>query len=281
MKRYIMTTIALAVLFLAGLSILLYPIVSDYLNSLSQTRVISRFNEELAQLSESDYSEIIEAAREYNERLASKPNRFALSESELEEYHSILDFTGRGVIGTLEIGVINVKLPVYLGTTETVLQVGVGHFEGTSLPIGGAGTHSVISGHRGLPSSTLFTNVDQLTIGDVFVLKILNETLTYQIDNIAIVEPGNFDYLGIEAEKDYCTLSTCTPYGINSHRLLLRGYRIFTESGAPQAAGTYNIAADARRVSTVVTYSLAAVPVLLFSFVFMLVRYIKTIERRY
>jgi len=273
MKKYIIT-IAVILLFFVGLSVLLYPVVSDYMNSLSQSRVIAEFNDALVKLSETDYSGIINAAREYNERLMHKANRFSFTEEELEEYYSILDFTGKRVIGTLEINSIKVKLPIYLGTEEEVLQVGLGHFEGTSLPVGGAGTHSVISGHRGLPSSTLLTNVDQLDIGDIFMLTILNETLTYEIDHKVIVEPDNLSYLTIDPDKDYCTLSTCTPYGINSHRLLLRGSRIFPEN-SDQAPGKPSIRADARRVGVITEYIIAAVPIILLSMIYMFARYIK------
>ena len=275
-KKHIIATITLILLFGAGLSVLLYPVVSDYLNSLSQSRVIARYNEDLVQLSETDYSDIIEAAKKYNESLLSKPNRFNFTESELKEYYKF-DFTGRGIIGTIEIDAIKVNLPIYLGTDENVLQVGLGHLEGSSLPIGGVGTHSVISGHRGLPSSTLLTNADQLIIGDTFTLKILNETLTYQIDNIVIVEPDNLDPLGIDPEKDYCTLTTCTPYGINSHRLLLRGSRIFPENGE---GIMHRIFTDARQINIIGQYIIAAIPVLLLSSLYMLVRYITSRRKR-
>jgi len=284
MKKRVITVIVLALLFLAGLSILLYPVVSDYVNSRSQTRVISRFREDLSKLSEKDYSDLLEAAREYNERLLNKANRFYLNENEeeLAEYYSMLDFTGRGIIGTLEIEVIKVILPVYLGTQEGVLQVGIGHLEGSSLPIGGIGTHSVISGHRGLPSSTLLTNADRLAVGDVFVLKILNETLVYEIDQRKIVEPGDFNDLGIDPEMDYCTLLTCTPYGINSHRLLLRGIRIFPENSEGRIVGNNMILhADARRVGKIAEYIITAVPVLVIIMIYIFVKYlIKSKGRR-
>jgi sortase A len=274
MKKRIIITIALILLFLVGLSVLLYPIVSDYLNSLSQSRVIANFNEDLAKLSVTDYEHIFEAAREYNQRLVSKPIRFMLSEDELKEYFNVLDFTGRGVIGTLEIEAIKVKLPVYLGTSEGVLQAGLGHLEGSSLPVGGPGTHSVISGHRGLPSSTLLTNADKLREGDIFVLRILNEAMTYEIDRIVIVEPDNMNYLEIETDMDYCTLITCTPYGINSHRLLLRGHRIFPETTEEKAPSRI-MQDDAKQVSAVAQYAIAAVPVLLIISIYMIIKHIK------
>jgi len=277
MKKRVISTIVLILLFLTGLSVLLYPLVSDYVNSLSQSRVISRFNDDLAKLSKDDYKDLIQKAREYNAKLISKPNRLMPSESDLEEYHSILDFTGRGVIGTLEIELINLKLPIYLGTEESVLSTGLGHLEGTSLPIGGAGTHSVISGHRGLPSATLLTNLDKLDLGDTFVLKILNETLTYRIDQIRTVEPDNIEYLGIDPDKDYCTLLTCTPYGINSHRLLLRGIRIFPENGEiEQSSGRRILRADAEQVNPIAGYVIAAVPIILIISIYSFIKNIRT-----
>ena len=284
MKKRIIITIALLLLFFTGLSVLLYPVVSDYVNYLSQSRVIALFFEDLSQLNETRYEEILEAAREYNKRLMEKQDRFILTEEELDEYYGILDFTGRNVIGTLEIDIIKLKLPIYLGTSEGVLQAGIGHFEGSSLPVGGLGTHSVISGHRGLPSSTLLTNADRLREGDIFVLRVLNETLTYEIDHIVIVEPDNIDYLEIEADKDYCTLLTCTPYGINSHRLLLRGYRIFPENDDGEqiyGSGNRNILRDdARRVGSALEYVIAAVPVVLVVLIYMFIKYRKTKGRR-
>ena len=280
MKKRIVITTALILLFLVGLSVLLYPLVSDYVNSLSQSRVISQYSEELAQLSQADYSEIVGAAREYNQRLISKQNRFMPSGEDLEEYHSILDFTGRGIVGTLEIELIKVNLPIYLGTGESILQVGMGHLEGSSLPVGGLGTHTVISGHRGLPSSTLLTNADKLREGDVFTLNILNESLTYMIDHIVIVEPEDLSYLEIEPGKDYCTLVTCTPYGINSHRLLIRGYRIYPETDEIQSPERRVMRSDAQPVPAVAGYAIAAVPVLLVSAVYMFIKYTKRKERR-
>lgn len=270
-------------MFLAGLSVLLYPVFSDYMNSLSQSRVVADYNTALSQLSEADYTDIIEAAHEYNRKLMYKQHRFTLkdNEAELAEYFSVLDFTGNGIIGTIEIPAIKADLPIYLGTDENVLQIGLGHLEGSSLPVGGIGTHSVISGHRGLPSSTLLTRADELEIGDIFVLKILNEVLVYEIDQSRIVLPDNFDYLGIDPEMDYCTIITCTPIGINSHRLLLRGHRIFPENGDEQAMGySLSLRADARRVSKVAEYAIAAVPILLITIIYMFIKFIKSLKSK-
>lgn len=280
MKKRVLTTIALVILFLGGLSVLLYPTVSNYINSLSQSRIIEGYSVALAQLSETDYGDILAAARAYNAGLLTNATRFAMTDEELEEYHGTLDFSGTGVIGTLRIDAINVNLPIYLGTEEDTLQVGIGHVEGSSLPIGGPGSHSVISGHRGLPSSTLLTDADKLLEGDVFVLSILNETMYYEIDQRAIVLPENLDHLGIDPNEDYCTLVTCTPIGVNTHRLLLRGRRIFPETGETEivSPGNRNFRADARLAGAAVQYAIAAVPVLIIAFVFMLIKNSKILK---
>ena len=281
MKKRILTTIALVFLFLGGLSVLLYPTVSNYINSLSQSRIIEGYSVALAQLSEIDYTDILGAAEAYNRGLLTNATRFSMTDEELEQYHGILDFSGTGVIGTLQIDVIKVNLPIYLGTEEDTLQVGIGHIEGSSLPIGGIGTHSVISGHRGLPSSTLLTNADKLLEGDVFVLKILNETLHYEIDQRVIVLPENMDYLEIDPNEDYCTLVTCTPLGVNSHRLLLRGRRVFPEAGETEFVTlNRNFRADARLANILVQYAIAAVPVLLMALVFMFIKNSKILRGR-
>jgi sortase A len=273
-KQNIIITIAFILAFLIGVSVMLYPIVSDYINSQNQSRAIASYNEKLAKLSEADYSGLIETAREYNQKLIGNINRFTLSEDDLKEYFTMLNFTGTGIIGTLEIEILKVKLPVYLGTNEGVLQVGIGHLEGSSIPIGGPGTHSVVSGHRGLPSSTLLTNAGRLEIGDVFVLQILNERMYYEIDHKVTVDPDNFDYLGIDPEMDYCTLLTCTPIGQNTHRLLLRGVRIFPDEETPLVRRVF--LEEARPLHIAAQYALAAIPVLIVLAAVMLVKVIKS-----
>jgi len=228
MKKHLFTII-IALIFVVGLSVLLYPTVADFINSFRQSRVVAQFYSDVQTMAEEDFEEFFEAAHEWNEALKRRENRFVYTESQHEEYLSMLSPFDSGVIGTLTIDVIDVRLPLYVGTSETVLQRGVGHMEGTTLPIGGPGTHAVISGHRGLPSSTLLTNLDRVAIGDIFVLRVLNRTLTYQIDQIVVVEPHELDELAIDPGMDYVSLVTCTPYGINSHRMLLRGVRIPNE----------------------------------------------------
>jgi len=224
MKKLIpilISAIFISIILISGL----YPTVSDYINSRSQTRVVGRYLEDVEKMDDENKEEMLAAAREYNMKLLYKKDRLSFTEEETAEYKKQLD-TGRGVMGILEIDKINVMLPIYHGTDEGVLQIGIGHMQGTSLPIGGKDTHAFITGHRGLPSSKLLTNLDKMTYGDIFVLRILDETLTYQVDNIQTIEPDNAESLEIVKDMDYCTLVTCTPYGINTHRLLVRGQRI-------------------------------------------------------
>ena len=213
-------------LFLVGLGILLYPTVSDKWNAYRQAQLISTYEEAVAELPQETHDEIWAAAHKYNEELWSMANRYELTDEEREYYESQLDVAGNGIMGYIEIPAINCSLPIYHGTEEDVLQIAVGHIEGTSLPVGGESTHCALSGHRGLPSAKLFTNLDQLKEGDTFLLKILGETLTYEIDQILTVLPEEMEALNLERGADYCTLVTCTPYGVNSHRLLVRGKRI-------------------------------------------------------
>ena len=227
-------TIFLFLMLLAGLSLLLYPTVSDYWNSFHQSRAIASYAEQVAQIDNNVYDQLWADAESYNRTLCGKENRYELSDEELTEYESLLNVSGNGIIGYIEIPSIGCSLPIYHGTDEAVLQIAVGHIAGTSLPVGGQGTHCALSGHRGLPSAKLFTDLDKMVDGDIFVLRVLDETLTYVVDRILIVEPYEMDALEIEAGKDYCTLVTCTPYGINSHRLLVRGHRVETvEERAP------------------------------------------------
>lgn len=273
-KRLI--NILLVIIFLIGLSLLLYPTFSDYWNSFHQSRAIASYAETVAQLDNEEYDKIWEAAKEYNRKLRQKASTLALTEEQLEEYNSQLNIGGDGVMGYIEIPSIDVHLPVYHGTEESVLQVAVGHIEGTSLPTGGIGTHAVFSGHRGLPSAKLFTDLDELIVGDTFIFHILDETLTYEVDQILIVEPQEIDELMIDPEKDLCTLVTCTPYGINSHRLLVRGHRVENEEEAQEL----RVTADAMRIEPVVVAPLIAVPILLVLFLWLMVKYRKPKNRK-
>lgn len=258
MKKHISTILLFAVL-LIGLSLLLYPSFSDWWNSFHQSRAIDSYAQAVAALDSARYDAVWAAARAYNDSLLQRPNSFLLSDGQKERYESLLNAGENGIMGYIEISCIQVSLPIYHGTEEGVLQVAAGHLEWTSLPVGGPGSHCVISGHRGLPSARLFTDLDALTEGDLFELHILDEVLTYQVDQILTVKPHETEALMIRPGEDLCTLVTCTPYGINSHRLLVRGRR--TEA-AEEAQPVY-LTADAVRVEPRLAAAVAAVPVLL------------------
>ena len=259
-------TILLFLMLLAGLSLLLYPTVSDYWNSFHQSRAIASYAEQVAQIDNTVYDQLWADAESYNRTLYGKENRYELSDEELAEYESLLNVSGNGIIGYIEIPSIGCSLPIYHGTDEAVLQIAVGHIAGTSLPVGGPGTHCVLSGHRGLPSAKLFTDLDKMVAGDIFVLRVLDETLTYEVDRILIVEPYEMDALEIEAGKDYCTLVTCTPYGINTHRLLVRGHRIENIAEAK----TVRVTADAVQIEPLIVAPVVAIPLLLLLLVLLL-----------
>ena len=266
LRKSAISTIILILVFLVGLSLLLYPIVSDYWNSMHQSRAIAAYAEQVAGLDDDTYETLWAEAQAYNETLIGTSDRFNLTDGELEEYESYLSVSGTDVIGYIEITKIDCFLPVYHGTDEAVLQTGVGHLEGSSLPIGGESTHCVISGHRGLPSAKLFTDLDKLEIGDTFILSVLDETLTYEVDQIRIVEPQEIGDLDIVEGKDYCTLVTCTPYGINTHRLLVRGHRVENASSAVR------VTADAMQIEPIAVAPLVAVPILILLLVGLLVK---------
>ncbi len=251
-------TLLLVLALLAGLFLLLYPTVSDYWNSLHQTRTITSYAENVAQLDRTEYEEMWAAAQRYNRTLPKRENVFALTEEQKREYESLLNASGNGVMGIVEIPKIGCTLPIYHGTDDAVLQIAVGHLEWSSLPVGGEGTHCVLSGHRGLPSARLFTNLDQLAVGDRFLLRVLDETLTYEVDQILIVEPQEVAALGITEGGDSCTLVTCTPYGINTHRLLVRGHRVENDAQAKAV----RVTADALQIEPLLVAPIAAIPLL-------------------
>lgn len=259
-------TLLLFLILLAGLSLLLYPTVSDYWNSFHQTRAIATYAEEVANLNQDQYDEIWAAAESYNASLADRVNAYRLSDAQKEEYQQLLNVSGLGIMGYIEIPEIDVSLPIYHGTEDPVLQVAVGHLEWTSLPVGGESTHCVLSGHRGLPSAKLFTNLDKLREGDTFLLRVLDEILTYEVDQILIVEPQDTAALEIVEGQDYCTLVTCTPYGINTHRLLVRGHRIDNiEEGK-----TVRVTADAIQIEPLFVAPVVAIPMLLILLILLL-----------
>lgn len=223
-KRNVM----LVFVFIIGLSVMLYPPISSYWNSKVQSRTVASYSNAVKSLTEEEKDTMLKKADTYNEKLKDV-NRPFLNYAEAGDYNSILDISGTGIMGYVTIEKLGVELPIYHGTSEGVLQVAAGHLEGSSLPVGGEGTHSVLSAHRGLPSARLFTNLDKMEAGDTFTVTVLDRKLTYQVNQIKIVEPQEINDLTIEDGKDYCTLMTCTPYGINSHRLLVRGERISQE----------------------------------------------------
>lgn len=225
-KKSVISTIVIVLILLIGVGIMLYPTFSDWWNSFHQSRAIASYAAAVDEMDPAEIDAILDEAYEYNRRLLKKSNRYVMDEEELEEYNSILDPSGTGVIGYIQIKSIGVNLPVYHGTDESVLQIAIGHIEGTSLPVGGESTHSAMSGHRGLPSAKLFSDLDKIKEGDIFTVTVLNRTITYEVDQIEIVLPEDTSLLNIVAGEDYCTLITCTPYGINTHRLMVRGKRI-------------------------------------------------------
>ena len=270
MKRNL-SSIFLILVFFIGLSLLLYPSVSDYWNSLHQSRAIATYAEAVAEIEQTDYDRLWQAARAYNETIPSRPNAYVMSEAEQADYLTQLDVSGNGTMGYIEIPEIHCTLPIYHGVDEAVLQIAVGHIEWTSQPVGGESTHCDLSGHRGLPSAKLFTNLDQLEKGDRFMLRVLDETLSYEVDQILIVEPQDVSALEITQGEDYCTLVTCTPYGINTHRLLVRGHRVENQ----KEAAAVRVTADALQIEPVLVAPAVAAPMLLILLVWVLVRYRK------
>lgn len=266
MKKKAVTLLPIALMFL-GFSLLLYPSVSNYWNSFHQTRAVAGYTEKVSNIDEAQMDALWQEAAAYNEALKEKADRWNLSKEEYENYEKILDASGTGILGVVEIPKIKVSLPVYHGIDDGVLQVAVGHIAGSSLPVGGEGVHTVISGHRGLPSAKLLTNLDRLSEGDVFMLKVLNRTLTYEVNQIRIVEPDDLRDLAIEEGRDYCTLVTCTPYGVNSHRLLVRG-----ERRENLEDGDVRVTSDALQIEPLMVACAVAVMIIVLLFVWLLIR---------
>lgn len=256
MKKFI--NILLVIIFFAGLGIVLYPTISNYVNSKTQSRAVAGYSESLTQFTKEDFSSLWEAAEEYNRSIAAHRSFAPLTAAEKEQYYEMLRVPNTDVMGYIDIPKLNVHLPIYHGTSEGVLQVGVGHLEETSLPTGGNGTHPVFSGHRGLPSSMLFTDLDRMEEGDEFYISVLDREMRYEVDQIVIVLPGDTRELAVDPEKDYCTLFTCTPYGVNSHRLLVRGVR--SETGTETE---HVISADALTIDPLTVAPLIAVPIII------------------
>ena len=256
LKKNGLTLVLLSIL-VVGLGLLVYPSFSDYWNSFHQSRAIASYAQDVADMSQERYDEIIASAEAYNKRLSKTGINWVLSDEEKEEYNRQLAIGDSGIMGYIYVPKIDITLPIYHGTNEAVLQVAIGHLEGTSLPVGGEGSHCVMSGHRGLPSAKLFSDLDKMAEGDTFSLTIMNRTLTYEVDQIRVVEPMDLSDLGIEKGKDLCTLVTCTPYGINTHRLLVRGHRTDNPNGDA------DVIADALQIEPIYIAPFLAVPILL------------------
>ena len=258
--------IFLVLMLFVGVCGLLYPSVSQYWNSKTQTRVVENYREILESLQPEDYEEYFKEAAEYNEEL-SKLNFPLTDYTQLKGYNEILNVSGNGIMGYITIPKLGVELPLYHGISDDVLNVACGHIEGTSLPVGGEGTHCVLSAHRGLPHAKLFTELDKMEVGDTFQLTTLNQTFTYQVDQIKVVRPDEVEDIRIVEGEDFCTLLTCTPYGINSHRLLVRGSRI--ENAAP----ILHVTSNAFRIDSLVATPVVAAPILLILLIVLMIKY--------
>ena len=257
MKKHI-TTILLILVLVVGLSLILYPTIADWWNSFHQSRAIADYDAILSEMKEEDYTHLFEAAMAYNEQL--RQLKFPLMYyDQVPGYDDLLDITGTGIMGYIDIPSIQVELPIYHGTSEGVLQIAAGHVEGSSLPTGGENTHCVISAHRGLPSARLFTDLDKMQIGDTFTLSVVDRILTYEVDQILTVLPHEVEPLYVQEGEDYCTLVTCTPYGINTHRLLVRGTRI---ENAEEVV-VRRVTADAVQIQPLLVAPMVAAPILL------------------
>lgn len=268
MKRWIKeqkVNIILCLVILIGIGLLSYPTVSDWWNSFHQTRAVASYAAAVSQMKTEDYDRLFAEADDYNRKLAGTGMKWSMTDEEIQEYNNVLDISDNGIMGYIDIPRIRQTLPIYHGTDDAVLQVAIGHLAGTSLPVGGDSTHCVVSGHRGLPSARLFTDLDRLTVGDIWTMTVLNRTVTYEVDQIRIVEPEDLSELQIVQGSDYCTLLTCTPYGINTHRLLVRGHRI------PNLDGDANVTADAMQVDQTLVAMVVAVIILLILVIILLV----------
>lgn len=265
MKKNLSTKL-LIIIFIIGLSLLLYPSVSNYWNSFTQTRAVATYQKEVANLDNKTYKKILKEAKHYNKTLRTNGNRFTPTEEEHKRYMEMLNVSGYEMMGYIEIKSIRCNIPIYHGTEDSILQVGAGHIEGSSLPVGGKSTHCVLSGHRGLPSAKLFSDLDKLVEGDTFVIHVLDEMLTYEVDQILTVKPEEVESLEITPGQDYCTLVTCTPYGVNSHRLLVRGHRIENEFDDSR------VTADALQIEPELVAPFVAIPMIIILFIGVLIK---------
>ncbi|WP_281790308.1 class C sortase [Faecalibaculum rodentium] len=260
-----LSTIVIVIVFVIGLGLLAYPTVANWWNNNMASHAVANYTEAVQNLDTSQYDELMELARSYNTALASKPGRFNPTDEEHAEYEKQLSVADSSVMGSISVPSVDISLPIYHGTSEEVLAAGAGHLEGSSLPIGGTGTHTVITGHRGLPSAKLFTDLDRVVEDDYVILRVLNETLTYQVDTIRIVEPKEIEGLAIDPDKDLLTLVTCTPYGINTHRILITGHRV-------ENLVEWEAASDAGQIDTKLVALCIAIPILIILFILLLIK---------
>ena len=259
-------TLLLVLIGLVGVGLVSYPSIANWWNSFHQSRAVSEYTQTVANMNSDEYTEILDAADAYNQRLAGTGILWNMSDEQKADYESQLDVSGTGVMGYINIPKIEVTLPIYHGTSEEVLQIAVGHIEQTSLPVGGESTHAVISSHRGLPSAKLFTDLDEMVVGDTFTITVLDRTVTYEVDQIRVVLPDDLSALAIEEGKDYCTLVTCTPYGVNTHRLLVRGHRV------ANAQGEARVVADAVQINPARVAPFIAIPILIIAIISVFIR---------
>ena len=257
--------ILICVIGLVGAGLLAYPSVADWWNSFHQSRAVAAYAQAVSEMDEETYDRLLGEAEAYNRKLAETGILWTMSKKQMKEYDALLNINDTGIMGYIDIPKINIQLPIYHGTDEAVLQIAIGHIAGSSLPIGGKSTHCIVSGHRGLPSAKLFTDIDKMSEGDVFTMTVLDRTVTYEVDQVRIVEPTNLSDLQIVEGKDYCTLVTCTPYGINTHRLLVRGHRIANLNGDA------DVVADGLQIQPVYVAPFIALPILLILIIWMFV----------
>ena len=270
------STIIFVAIFFVGLSLLLYPTVSDFWNEKRQSQAIINYDDLIVDLTPEDYTELFLKADIYNQKIRNMSFPFLNHKNIADEYNSTLDVNGDGMMGYITIEKIKVQLPIYHGTSDKVLNSAVGHVEGSSLPVGGESTHSVLSAHRGLPSAKLFTNLDKVEVGDIFTIRILDKTITYQVDRILIVPPQDTDNLNIVQGEDYCTLVTCTPYGINTHRMLVRGTRI--ENIEPDRV--INVITEAYQIDPMLVTPAVAAPMLGLLLIYLIIKSSKDKKKR-
>ena len=258
-------TIILFGMIAVGLGLIAYPSVADWWNSFHQSRAVAKYASVIAEMNHDEYDKILNEASEYNKHIADTGIIWQISKDDLQAYNSTLDVTGSGIMAYIDIPKIHVQLPIYHGTDDTILQIAVGHITGSSLPVGGETSHCIVSGHRGLPSAKLFSDLDELVVGDLWTINVLDQTLTYEVDQIRVVLPNDLTFLKLEDGKDYCTLVTCTPYGVNSHRLLVRGHRV------PNVQGNARVTADALQIEPAYVAPFIGIPIILILIVMLII----------